>query len=245
MRLPCDLIQDLLPLYHDEVCSQTSREAVKEHLTDCPDCQKVLDAMDEEWIPDNEKQKEKELRPLAEWWQKQKKKNHLNAIVYTMFLVIILGVGYYFATWYVYIPVSAEKIEVSHVYQLSDGRIVFNLYVEGGKNCYFWEYDGEGNIYLIPERSFPAIPDRGDSKWWNNPIEFYIPQNKGDTLLPDTVTTELAYGTKAVYAGPVGKGILVWQEGDVVPKASQQWEEMIKAYHTEFSNEYYEFVSKN
>lgn len=244
MRMPCDLIQDLLPLYHDEVCSQTSREAVEEHLQDCSTCQKVLDAMGGELLTPEEKEEEKELRPLAEWWKKQKKKDHLNAIVYTMFLVVILGVGYYFATWYVEIPVSPENLEVSHVYELSDGRIAFNLFVEGDCSHYYWKYDGEGNVYLIPERMFPAKPDRGDPMGWNDSIEFYIPPNEGDTLRPETVTTELAFGTKAVYVGPIGKGILVWEEGEEIPKASEEWEELIERFYEDYGLEYREAVSQ-
>lgn len=73
MRMPCDLIQDLLPLYHDQVCSQTSRKVVEDHLQDCPACQQVLDAMGGDLLTPAETEEEKELRPLAEWWQKQKK----------------------------------------------------------------------------------------------------------------------------------------------------------------------------
>ena len=32
MKLPCDIVQDLLPLYEDDLCSQATREAVEEHL---------------------------------------------------------------------------------------------------------------------------------------------------------------------------------------------------------------------
>lgn len=38
MKLLCDIVQDLLPLYEDELCSPASREAVEEHLRECPDC---------------------------------------------------------------------------------------------------------------------------------------------------------------------------------------------------------------
>ena len=238
MRMPCDLIQDLLPLYHDQVCSQTSRKVVEDHLQDCPACQQVLDAMGGDLLTPAETEEEKELRPLAEWWQKQKKKSHLNTIVYTLFLVIILGVGYYFATWYVEIPVSVENLEVSHIYELSDGRIAFNIFVEGDCGHYHWKHDGEGNVYLIPKRMFPARPDQGDPMGWNEPIDFYIPKYEGDTLLPETVTAELAYGTTSVYVGPVGKGILVWEKGDNVPRASEEWEEMIEGFYEDYGLEY-------
>ena len=38
----CGIIQDLLPLYHDGVCSPESRTEVEEHLKTCPDCRAAL-----------------------------------------------------------------------------------------------------------------------------------------------------------------------------------------------------------
>lgn len=40
----CGIIQDLLPLYHDGVCSPESRTEVEEHLKTCPDCRAALAA---------------------------------------------------------------------------------------------------------------------------------------------------------------------------------------------------------
>lgn len=37
----CDVIQDLLALYHDGVCSEESRTVVEEHLAECERCSKV------------------------------------------------------------------------------------------------------------------------------------------------------------------------------------------------------------
>ena len=45
MYEPCALIQDLLPLYRDGVCSDESRKAVEAHLKGCPACQAALAAM--------------------------------------------------------------------------------------------------------------------------------------------------------------------------------------------------------
>ncbi len=42
MKHECEVILDLLPLYHDGVCSEKSREMVEEHLKECEMCQKAL-----------------------------------------------------------------------------------------------------------------------------------------------------------------------------------------------------------
>lgn len=38
MKYDCELIQDLLPLYEEELCSPASRRAVEEHLQECAHC---------------------------------------------------------------------------------------------------------------------------------------------------------------------------------------------------------------
>ena len=41
-KLSCDVVQDLLPLYVDGVCSADSRQLVEAHLNDCADCRAML-----------------------------------------------------------------------------------------------------------------------------------------------------------------------------------------------------------
>lgn len=42
MKLNCNVIRDLLPLYADQICSEESRELVEEHLAECGDCSVLL-----------------------------------------------------------------------------------------------------------------------------------------------------------------------------------------------------------
>lgn len=42
MRLSCEVIRDLLPLYYDRVCSKESSSLIEEHLADCPQCLEEL-----------------------------------------------------------------------------------------------------------------------------------------------------------------------------------------------------------
>lgn len=42
----CEIIQDLLPLYQDKVCSEKSRILVEEHLKTCTSCNEILKALE-------------------------------------------------------------------------------------------------------------------------------------------------------------------------------------------------------
>ena len=45
MNYDCELIQDLLPLYTEELCSPASRRAVEEHLRGCEVCRRLTDPL--------------------------------------------------------------------------------------------------------------------------------------------------------------------------------------------------------
>ena len=42
MKLSCDIIRDLLPLYAEELASEDSQAAVREHLETCEDCRSAF-----------------------------------------------------------------------------------------------------------------------------------------------------------------------------------------------------------
>lgn len=43
MKVTCEIIEDLLPLYADNVCSEQSRRAVTEHLRACEKCRRLIE----------------------------------------------------------------------------------------------------------------------------------------------------------------------------------------------------------
>ncbi|MDE6518109.1 MAG: zf-HC2 domain-containing protein, partial [Acetatifactor sp.] len=45
MKLSCNVIRDLLPLYADQICSDESKNLVEEHLAECGDCSALLEQM--------------------------------------------------------------------------------------------------------------------------------------------------------------------------------------------------------
>lgn len=46
-NISCDVILDIIPLYHDKVCSEKSREYVEEHIKVCEKCNSFLKSLDE------------------------------------------------------------------------------------------------------------------------------------------------------------------------------------------------------
>lgn len=59
----CDMIQDLLPLYQDQACSETSKAIVEEHLKNCSKCQILIEKLSDTSVENQlTEQKESVLR---------------------------------------------------------------------------------------------------------------------------------------------------------------------------------------
>ena len=43
----CNIVSDLLPLYADDACTEESKQIVEEHIKECADCARTLEAMKE------------------------------------------------------------------------------------------------------------------------------------------------------------------------------------------------------
>ena len=50
-KISCDIIQDMLPLYYDEVCSADSRKMIEEHLQECEKCSNIFQKLKTVWSP--------------------------------------------------------------------------------------------------------------------------------------------------------------------------------------------------
>ena len=46
MKLECDVIRDLLPLYAEKLASPASSALVEQHLAECPACRAELEQME-------------------------------------------------------------------------------------------------------------------------------------------------------------------------------------------------------
>lgn len=106
MRYPCNLIKDLLPLYHDQVSSQESREAVEEHLKECSECKQYYEKMcGSDAIEPLAYDQEMSMK-TAESYKQIKRQNRKKTVIMVLvavvvavvelaaFVFVILGLGY-------------------------------------------------------------------------------------------------------------------------------------------------------
>lgn len=72
MKINCNIIRDLLPLYADRICSDESRDLVDEHLAECKDCSSLLKQMlDTEIETDLKAEAENVLHHQADFFKRK------------------------------------------------------------------------------------------------------------------------------------------------------------------------------
>ena len=61
MKTSCKIIEDLLPMYHDEISSEESAALIEEHLKECESCRQILASLSGEIVLPKEVPTEKAI----------------------------------------------------------------------------------------------------------------------------------------------------------------------------------------
>lgn len=213
MNISCEVIRDLLPLYHDGVCSDDSRELVSAHLKNCDACSRELDLLDKDFsVPHIVPDSEMGLKAASKAWKKAKKKSFVKGLVITAMICAILIGGFFGLTQWKVVPVSADLLEVSGLSLLPDGSIYFHLFVNDNKNLYFTKYTttDDGSLYVTPMHSVIETTRTTDIGGFSGYHVFNFSVEHGD---PQYFGTTYRENITKLYVGPVGKGTLIWEDG--------------------------------
>ncbi|MCC8128820.1 MAG: zf-HC2 domain-containing protein [Clostridiales bacterium] len=178
MKLSCDVMDDLLPLYADGACSQETAALVEAHLAACPRCRARLEQMREP-APSEEaaRQRQEEAALLETQTARVRRKTRLIGLASAaLVLLLVLLVSGIYLLWheYVYDPwyaVPTSAIEIQEAGEDGDGLICFTLEVteEGLLNCGWGTsiYDDEpGVCYLSLTTTDEAAEDELWRGYW-------------------------------------------------------------------------------
>lgn len=95
MKTSCEMIQDLLPLYCDGVCSETSKQIIEEHLQDCEKCREDLLFMKSDMkVTSAHTIEEKIAKAAVSAWKKGKKRSFIKGCLITLLSIAICIGGY-------------------------------------------------------------------------------------------------------------------------------------------------------
>lgn len=224
--IPCEVVIDLLPLYHDEVCNEKTNELIKHHLNSCSSCSQEFMSMQ------NLLSKEElsihhninTLKIVMDTWNALLKKSFFKGMLLMGGITIIISITYLFLFSWNTQNVASENFEVYDINRLENGKIVYYLNIKDHFHITKVRQmlDKDGNFYLIPKRS---IIKKEAS---------IIQIGEGYNILDKTVL-ENYYDKKikAIYYGTPNDAVLIWKEGIELHLANKE----LEAYFSRKMNE--------
>lgn len=98
MKLECDVIRDLLPLYAEKLASPASSALVEQHLAACPACRAELERMEKPVSVQPEPQPDAPLKNIRSSLNRRRLRTMLCSFAAALALAAVCGFGWYGAT---------------------------------------------------------------------------------------------------------------------------------------------------
>ena len=203
-HITCEVIEDLLPLYCDGICSADSRGIVEAHLQTCPKCSELLKKMQTECsISDEAEDKHEELvRDMASTWRDSVKKSFCRGVLITLFTCLILAGGYWALSRRIMVTVPLSRLEAT-VESVTNETVVIYLEVTDGKKVSFvsGKITEDGIYYITLKRGVIAETNGGGENWTMDCSISRLGTADSGTKVP----------IKVIYCGTESNRILIWQ----------------------------------
>lgn len=221
MKLSCDVIQDLLPLYHDGVCSEESKTIVEEHIATCAACKDMLHGLREESDPDTV-DAASILKNIGKAWKRHLKKAWIKGLAVAFLICGVLLGSFVLATQWNFVEISTHAMEVAEIYQLQDGRILYKMDIPDGLYCNEWKfvYTEDGGMYKIP---FNALINTAWLQGFESTLGKYQMIDPGENNAWRKAQG-LSPVTKWYMGSPGNNPLLIYEEGMVLEPAPEHLE---------------------
>ena len=236
MKISCNIIEDLLPLYVDDIVSEDSRQLVEEHLKACPTCRRMQEEiMRENHLTDAKKGSDSvqtnkmEAELLKKIRCKIRKKRIASVLLAVAIVLAAGGIGHY---WYYdkenYISWDEANISVK------DGK-VYSTVNPLGRMKSILSVDQKNMFYMLSEtawirKNYPSAQDAEN-------LMFDLDEfQKAHDRLPDTATDETSLPTgieNVYYVDPenIKEAFALWDYQDEPDKAQQKEQELAAKCH--------------
>ncbi|WP_226672050.1 zf-HC2 domain-containing protein [Rossellomorea aquimaris] len=220
--VPCEIIEDLMPLVVDDVCSEESRETVEEHLVHCKQCQLKWQRMKAD-LPIAEKKSidatadDRVIKGMASTWKKGKKKSFLKGVFLSALSIAVLLLAYVGLFEWQITSVPADNAEITDVGKTEDGKIMYHLNINDGYSVNTLKYSmgDDGNFYITAKR--PVVKEEAQPP-------FALEKGYDSIDIPDQESFR-GQKIKAIYFGTPKDRTLIWKKGMDLPDASEEAKE--------------------
>ncbi|MDO5155468.1 MAG: zf-HC2 domain-containing protein [Eubacteriales bacterium] len=211
-KITCDMINDLIPLYMDNVLSDDSKEAVREHVSSCPKCQKTIATMRKDVesldaLIDSDNQLFQKIN------KRFNKKFIVKTIVFiAIFMVVWFAGSIFVASYTAPIWPKADEEAIKQFMEVTS--------IDGTLYLHHTDLFGRGDIMMIDNTNEGVlnfylgehgIQSLGILKSWHE-------RDRYQALIPATNPDKI---TCVNYCKPDGTVIAnLWNEGDELPEAT-------------------------
>ena len=181
MKTSCKIIEDLLPMYHDGICSEESEVLIEEHMKECESCRQILASLRGEIALQKETPAD-DLKPLEEIQQqisREKKRFGRRKALITAVLIIMM-IPIFWLGWN----------------QLADRGICFTNIYEYRIGNEFMKQLSKGNY----EKAYEYINIDAIREYW---LQTWFDEDKLVNLHSDGQAMFCDYGQKFEEAGGI------------------------------------------
>lgn len=243
MKTPCKIIEDLLPMYYDGICSRESSDLIEAHLKECPHCTNILSRLKGELeLPEAHPRDDlKPLEQIQNQIKREKKRSVKKGVIITLsFLaaVFLLWTSVWYFGYGIYYDIlskplskitdhAADMTTADHTLEAGSHRIILKHPGFLGEGGFIHVGDKEGMVIFMDE-NYNVI---GQNKeiWIDL---FFYPHFGGGyrfALMLDNGTT-----TQWVWLTPE---LTVYRETDAsnTPEELQEIERILKENHSEIT----------
>lgn len=167
MKVSCDVIKDLIPLYVEGMLSEESVQLVESHLESCEECRNRLNELNEPY----QAPLDTNVLPLLKMKEALKKKKIVTIILTSIFALLFSTIFFTFVTEPKYIPYSEDVIQVN---EQADGSLVVDFGEKvSGYQMDTYSVEGESNVsYRVTT--------------WTSILDQYFQPSKVDSVVLNT-----------------------------------------------------------
>lgn len=162
-NVSCKIIQDLLPLYCDGVCSEESQNMIREHLQTCDKCKEELRLMSLPMEIPKEKQEIKAAKAASKVWKKYMRKAFRAGVILAL-LLVMAGAAIFLYSHYTQSCSLDDKTGLLQQLQTEDSQQTTPIHmqdiVQKGDYLTLSAYDDDGMWYLGIYRHDDIFSDR-------------------------------------------------------------------------------------
>lgn len=205
-NLRCEIIQDLLPLYHDGVTSQITNQAIETHLSQCEGCSLELELL-RACLPVEPDTCATKTRFTA-MIRGEKRKQLLRVIAAVLLSCVLLVSVFYVLMQVPLVPISASEFNIHSVYryEMDGNEHFFVMYTQplygaptSGKFDTIQEENGGDQTFIVKWRKPVLTHKVQDASIEQVLLTFYAPGSFDTLKFNDTVVwSEAANGNDPV-----------------------------------------------